>query len=237
MAVEIKSVMEKVAEAQTYYGGGQPQIFEPAAAIPETRIVLQQVWTRTEESPIKSVINTDSDHCLITFTKIPREHNNSAIDSSIRLKFENGSYILRYDRDSIDIYQDWELIKTVPAKESPNNKNEVVVLKQITTSPTIVMDESISAEWQIVLESVKSLLSSLPQEFPEKEVLQKAWGSLTVTDKTTQIRLEEQRIASKKQQEKAEQEKQRQALLQVPAQSPLRTAWNRIKSTLSVQGK
>ena len=178
MTTELKFFPEgsMLAGSLTHHEGGTPQIFEPLVITPEISTVPQPVWTRIEKPLSAPIISAYSDSVLITLSKIPRGNQPPAIDSSIRLRFENASYILRHDFDDVcAYYEDWELIKTVPANGSSEDKSaEQVVFKRTSTRTTIVLDENITLEWQVVLENVNSLLSSLPQEYPEKEVLQKA---------------------------------------------------------------
>ncbi|OGM04788.1 hypothetical protein A2715_01425 [Candidatus Woesebacteria bacterium RIFCSPHIGHO2_01_FULL_39_32] len=204
-------------------------IFKPLVINPEISTVPQPVWTRTEK-PLG--ISGYSDRVFITLNKIPRGNQPSAIDASIRLRFGNASYILRYDEDDGGYYKDWELIQTVPVNGSPGGKDaEQVVFRQIQTVPEIVLDDTLAPEWQWVLQHVTTLITTMPSEYPEKKILQDAWNRVRILDKTSHDKLVKEKDALARQNILKEKERWRKSLhtpLKPP--SPLRMALDRITS-------
>jgi hypothetical protein len=184
---------------------------ESPHVLPPTENLLQN-WERTEITSHPRLVNTKilgADGPLITLTKTNGIQGNTFIDSSVRIPTESGSYILRhgrnnevyaYDNHTNNDYADWELIKTIPESVSGGNNNaEKVVFKVAVTNPNLILDDTIAPEWRKVVETVRVMLSSLPDECPEKEILQNAWKPVSIANKTTAESLKQQQIMDREQ--------------------------------------
>ena len=151
-------------------------------------------WERTESLNgaylTEAVISAGNEGPLIVARYIRNNSGRESMDISLRIPAEDATCFLRHDANADpEGYKDWELIKTVPGV-NPNggNKVERVVFKEVSTDPTFILDDPLEArEWQKVLENTKILLSSLPNDYHEKEILIKAWGQVTVTTQAQQI--------------------------------------------------
>jgi len=176
-------------------------------------------WKRTEPlngaNLTEAVISAGNKGPLIVARYIRNNSGRESMDISLRIPAEDATCFLRHDANADpEGYKDWELIKTVSGV-NPNggNKVERVVFKEVSTDPTFILDDPLKArEWQKVLENTRILLSSLPNDYPEKEILSAAWQQVSVTDEATHTALLEQQGALKKQSEQEEQRRQMEIL-------------------------
>jgi hypothetical protein len=171
---------------------------QPITATVTSENLPGQIWERIETLNDKyltgAVISAGFEGPLIVTRYIRNNPIKATIDSSIRIPREHGSYVLRYDYDCADGYQDWQLIETKPDdNRNGNAKQEQIVFNRISTNPTFRLEDTEAPGWQEVLGDVVVLLSSLPDDYPEKEILLTAWQKVSVTDETTYIALDKQR--------------------------------------------
>ena len=162
----------------------------PYVPITEVQEPKGQRWTRTEiprgTNVTESRLPLDQDGVLITHTRLKRDDSHLVIDSSVRMRAEDGSsYILRYDSEGND-FRVWEFIFVQAGAQ-----NEQGVHKYRTRNPNITPNDlepnDLDAEeWKGVRESLDSLLFSLPNGYPEKNELKNAWAPVTITDKSSQ---------------------------------------------------
>lgn len=108
------------------------------------------------------------------------------IDSSIRIPSRREAFVLRYDFDGTDGYQDWEFIQTVRSR-NPNGGAmiESVTFKQNRVDdPTFVVPDALAPSWQMVLARARAIIESLPANYPERSVLQTIWQDVAVIGQT-----------------------------------------------------
>ena len=160
------------------------QLFSPAVTsenLPELN------WERKETQidllhQTETVISAGSDRPHIVVRYKTNDPGSVNTETSIRIPKEKASYTLWYKSYGTDKNQTWELIKRIPSNVPDGDKKpEQVAFNEVSTNPTFILDNTVTPEWQKVLENTRILLSSLPDDYPEKKDLITAWGQVKAT--------------------------------------------------------